>query len=144
MDGAGNMLGNYNGCAAKFREHSSKAVYHYCSSHDLNLVPCKSSQVNEIHIMLEAFKQLGIFLKYSPKRFRRLEKAVEDVKPGRGADAKITNTKFKAFCETRWVETFTTLHVFDEMHEPLLCCLEAISLERGWDSKAVTESNGLL
>lgn len=61
MDGAGNMSGKYNGCAAKFREHSSNAVYHYCSSHDLNLVLCKSSQVKEIHIMLEALKQLGIF-----------------------------------------------------------------------------------
>jgi hypothetical protein len=31
------------------------------------------------------------------------------------------------------------------MYEPLvLCCLEAIGLERGWGSKAVTESNGLL
>jgi hypothetical protein len=144
MDGAGNMSGKYNGCAAKFREQSSKAVYHYCSSHDLNLVLCKSSQVKEIHIMLEALKQLGIFLKYSPKRCRRLEKAVEDVNAGREAGAKITNTKFKAFCETTWVDKFTTLHVFDEMYEPLLCCLEAIGSERGWDSKAVTESNGLL
>lgn len=144
MDGAGNMSEKYNGCAAKFREHSSKAVYHYCSSHDLNLVLCKSSQVKEIHIMLEALKQLGIFFKYSPKRCRRLEKAVEDVNAGREADAKITNTKFKIFCETRWVEKFTTLHVFDEIYEPLLCCLEAIGLERGWDSKAVTESNWML
>ena len=30
------------------------------------------------------------------------------------------------------------------MYEPLLYCLEAIGLERGWDSKAVTASNGLL
>lgn len=42
------------------------------------------------------------------------------------------------------MEKFTTLHVFDEMYEPLLCCLEAIGLERRWDSKAVTESNGML
>jgi hypothetical protein len=61
MDCAGNMPGKYNGCAAKFREPFSKAVYHYCSSHDLNLVLCKSSQVKEIHIMLEALKQLRIF-----------------------------------------------------------------------------------
>ena len=53
--------------------------------------------------MLEALKQLGIFFKYSPKRCRRLEKAVEDVNAGREADAKITNTKFKIFFQTRWV-----------------------------------------
>ena len=69
---------------------------------------------------------------------------MEDVNAGREAGAKITNTKFKAFCETTWVDKFTTLHVFDEIYEPLLCCLEAIGSERGWDSKAVTESNGLL
>lgn len=113
MDSAGNMSGKYNGCAAKFREHSSKAVDHYCSSHDLNLVLCKSSQVKEIHIMQEALKQLGIFFKYSPKRCRCLEK---DVNAGREADAKITNTKLTIFCETRWVEIFTTLHVFDERY----------------------------
>ena len=49
---------------------------HYCSSHDLNLALCKACDVKEIHLMLDALKQLGLFFKYSPKRSRRLEVAV--------------------------------------------------------------------
>lgn len=144
MDGAGNMSGKYNGCAAKFREHSPKAVYHYCSSHDLNLVLCKSSKVKEIHIMLDALKQLGIFFRYSPKRCRRLEKCITDVNNTREEDSKIKSAKFKIFCETRWVEKFTTIQVFNAMYQPIIDCLSAIGTERGWDTKAVTESQGLL
>lgn len=47
MDGAGNMAGKYNGCAAKFTEHSPRATYHYCCSHDLNLVLCKSCELKD-------------------------------------------------------------------------------------------------
>lgn len=144
MDGAGNMSGKYNGCAAKFREHSPKAVYHYCSSHDLNLVLCKSSKVKEIHIMLDALKQLGIFFRYSPKRCRRLEKCITDVNNTREEDSKIKSAKFKIFCETRWVEKFTTIQVFNAIYQPIIDCLSAIGTERGWDTKAVTESQGLL
>ncbi|CAG2195051.1 unnamed protein product [Mytilus edulis] len=111
MDGTGNMSGKYNGCAAKFREHSPKAVYYYCSSHDWNLVLCKSSKVKEIHIMLDALKQLGIFFRYSPKRCRRLEKCITDVNNTREEDSKIKSAKFKIFCETRWVEKFTTIQL---------------------------------
>ena len=51
MDGVGNMAGTQAGCAALFTEESLKAVYHYCSSHDLNLALCKSWQVEEVHVM---------------------------------------------------------------------------------------------
>lgn len=145
MDGAGNMSGKYNGCAAKFTQHSPRAIYHYCSSHDLNLVLCKSCQVKEIHIMLDGLKRLGIFYKYSPKRTRRLERAIHEVNAQRGTRDHINKSKFKIFCETRWVEKITTLQAFNDMYEPILNCLEAICLlEREWDNKAVTESHGLL
>ena len=61
MDGAGNMAGSPAGCAALFTKESPKAVYHYCSSHDLNLALCKSCQVKEVHVMLSTLKLLGIF-----------------------------------------------------------------------------------
>ena len=67
MDGAGNMAGSINGCAANFNKVSPRAVYHYCCSHDMNLALCKACQVKEMHSMLESLKQLGIFFKYSPK-----------------------------------------------------------------------------
>ena len=145
MDGAGNMSGKQAGCAARFTKQCPRAVYHYCSSHDLNLALCKSCQVKEIHIMLDTLKQLGIFFKYSPKRSRRLEQAIEEVNESRPAPNRIKKNKFGMFCETRWVEKHTTLHDFDAMYEPLLVCLDAIgSLESGWDSKAVGEAYGLL
>ncbi|VDI02111.1 Hypothetical predicted protein [Mytilus galloprovincialis] len=71
MDGAGNMSGKNVGCAAQLTRISPRAMYHYCASHNLSLVLCKSCKVTEIHLMLDSLKQLGIFFKYSPKRSRR-------------------------------------------------------------------------
>jgi hypothetical protein len=62
MDGAGNMAGRIKGCAALITEKYPKAVYHYCSSHDLNLVLCHSCQVKEVHIMLDCLKKTRIVL----------------------------------------------------------------------------------
>ena len=64
MDGAGNMSGKYKGCATLFQNMAPKAMYHYCSSHDLNLVLCKSCEVREVHLMLDSLVQLGIFFRY--------------------------------------------------------------------------------
>ena len=75
MDGAGNMAGKQAGCAVRFTEQSPKALYQYCSSHDLNIALCKSCGIKEIHVMLDSVTQLGVFFKYSPKRSRRLEKS---------------------------------------------------------------------
>ncbi|XP_062595498.1 uncharacterized protein LOC134256845 [Saccostrea cucullata] len=144
MDGAANMSGKYNGFAAKFQEVSLKATYHYCSNHNLNPVLCKSCQVREVHVLLDALKQFGIFFHYSPKRSRRLEKAVTTVNEGRPAKDVITKSKMKIFCETRWVEKIT-LRDFEDLYEALLNCLDAIGFsERGWDGKAVTEAYGFM
>ena len=61
MDGAGNMSGKQAGCAARFQLLSPKANYHYYSSYDLNLALCKCCDTKEIHVMLDALKQLGLF-----------------------------------------------------------------------------------
>ena len=145
MDGAGNMDGKQAGCAARFTKLSRKAVHHYCSSHDRNLALCKCCQLKEVHIILDTLKQLGLFFKYSPKRSRRLEAAVEEVNKGRIKEDYIQKPKLGVFCETRWVEKHTTLNDFDLMYEPLLVCLEAIgSLASSWDSKVVCEAYGLM
>ena len=120
MDGAGNMAGCNKGCAANFNKVAPRALYHYCCSHDLNLALCKSCNVKEIHYMLESLKQLGIFFKYSPKRSRRLEEAIREVNGRRPKAEQIEKTKFKVFCETRWVEKHNTLQDFDDLYEPLL------------------------
>ena len=66
MDGAGNMAGSQAGCAGLFTKESPKAVYPYCSSHDLNVALCKSCQVKEVHVMLSTLKQLAFFPKTLP------------------------------------------------------------------------------
>ena len=66
--------------------------------------------VKEIHLMLDALKQLGLFFKYSPKRSRRLEVSVDEVNQKRCKSDQISKTKLSMFCETRWVEKHTTIH----------------------------------
>lgn len=90
MDGAGNMSGKHSGCAARFKDQYPKAVYHYCSCHDLNLAISKSC--------LDTLKKQGIFFKYSPKRTRRLERAVDEINDER-TENKIDKKKFKVFSE---------------------------------------------
>ena len=36
-DGAGNMAGHRNGCAAHFKRDYPRATYYHCASHQLNL-----------------------------------------------------------------------------------------------------------
>ena len=134
MDGAGNMSGKNAGFAARFSRESPRAIYHYCSSHNLNLVLCKSCQVKDVTIMLDTLKGLGIFFKYSPKRSRRLEKAIEETQESTDG-TKQKKKKFKVFCETRWVEKHTCLDDFEDSISQQERCL---------DGKAIVEANGLL
>ncbi|XP_078679498.1 52 kDa repressor of the inhibitor of the protein kinase-like [Branchiostoma floridae x Branchiostoma belcheri] len=147
FDGAGNMAGVRNGCAANFKRTAApRAPYFHCASHDLNLALCKACKVQDIQCMLETLKTVGLFFKYSPKRQRELERAID-----RGNEERVAaglkpwkKTKIKPMCETRWVEKHTCLEDFAELHKPLVECLEAITLEAGWDAKARTEAGGLL
>ena len=100
MDGAGNMAGKQAGCAARFTQQSPRALYHYCSSHDLNLALCKSCSVTEIRSMLDTITQLGVFFKYSPKRSRRLEMAITEENQNNDSE-EIARRKVGLFCETR-------------------------------------------
>lgn len=146
FDGAGNMAGLENGCAANFRKVAPRAPYFHCASHDFNLVLCKACKVPTIHCMLENLKALGVFFKYSPKRTRRLEQSIDRVNEERKTSGakQITKVKIKPMCETRWVEKHSCLEDLQEMFEAVIDCLEAITTERKWDAKAVTEANGLL
>jgi hypothetical protein len=144
MDGAGNMAGHQKGCAALFRKQSPKAIYHHCSSHDLNLALSHSCKVREIQIMLDCVKQLGIFFHYSPKRSRRLEIEIDewnDKNPG----SPIKKSTFKVFCATRWVEKHSVLQDLVEMYVPIVETLEAIGAnESGWDVKSSSDAFGLM
>jgi len=145
MDGAGNMAGHVKGCAALFTKESPKAVYHYCSSHDLNLALGKSCKIREIQLMLDSLTQLGIFFKYSPKRSRRLELAVSEFNQENSDERQCKKSKIKVFCATRWVEKHNTLENFLELYVPIVKTLEAIATsERGWDTKSSSDAYGLM
>ena len=144
-DGAGNMAGCQNGCAANFMKFASKALYYHCFSHDLNLALSKASSVPEVNCMLATITQVGIFFKYSPKRQRYLEKHIANYNSNGNDDQLIP---IKLLCETRWVERHTCLFDFQILYEPLLECLESIRSRHDsdlkWDNKTVTDANGLL
>ena len=98
LDGAGNMAGKHAGFASRFLKLFPRASYHYFSNHDLNLALCKCCEVKEVQLMLDTLKQLGIFFRYSPKRSRRLEAAVDVVNQQQSDESKvISKSKFTMF-----------------------------------------------
>lgn len=121
-DGAGNMAGCQNGCAANFMKFAPKAPYFHCCSHDLNLAITKASSVAEIECMLSTITEVGIFFKYSPKRQRYLEKQIEHYNSQKSGHP-IPIKKVRLLCETRWVERHTSLFDFHVLYKPLLCML---------------------
>lgn len=50
-DGAGNMAGKLNGCAANIMKDYPKALYLHCSSHALNLCIMQCSSINLVSAM---------------------------------------------------------------------------------------------
>ncbi|CAC5365225.1 unnamed protein product [Mytilus coruscus] len=143
MDGAGNMSGKNLGCAAQFTRLSLRTVYHYCASHNLNLVLCKCCNVPEIQLMLDSLKQLGIFFKYS-KRSRCLEKAVDMINSNRDAQNKIQNRNLRSSVKQDGVNKLRPSAAFLPCTSQF--CLEEISsnVGRTWDKKAVNDAKGLL
>ena len=45
--------------------------------------------------------------------------------------------------DTRWLERHTALEDFADLYEPLLDCLDQMVTSAGWDTKTVTEADGL-
>ena len=126
-DGAGNMAGVINGCAANFMKIVPQAHYYHCASHSLNLALSKACKVPDVQNTQHA---LAIFFKYLPKGQRRAEQFTEaeemNIQRKREGLTEVTVGKVKLLCETRWVGQHTTVEEFREMHEAILDCLSAI------------------
>ena len=141
-DGAGNMAGYKNGCAANFQKVVPRANYYHCASHSLNLALCKACKLPEMTNMMSNMQALAISFKYSPKRHKRLKKALHAVNEERKnqGEAEIKSEKVKLLCETTWVERHRALEDFNEMYEAIIECLTAISHNEDhvWDAKAMT------
>ncbi|XP_065177014.1 52 kDa repressor of the inhibitor of the protein kinase-like [Sycon ciliatum] len=150
-DGVGAMAGELRGCQALFKDEIPQATYYHSTSHQLNLALSKACSVPEVLRMVATMKQLGLFFKYSPKKQRAFEEAVDTINRQRKAERKpeIAKAKFKMLCETRWIERHTAFEDFHDMMEPLSSTLEVISqpaLQQDvkWDAKSVTDACGLL
>ena len=145
-DGAGNMAGRMNGCAAHFMRQVPEAIYYHCASHQLNLVLSKTAQISEVQAMLGTLTSVGLFYKYSRKRQRQLEKSIEKLNDLGESNPIVTKAKVKTMCQTRWVERHTSMLDFDSMYHGITDCLQEIAANRemNWDGKAVTEAQGLL
>ena len=62
-DGAGNMAGEINGCAANFRKAHPREKYYHCASYGPNLALCKASQLQGILNMIGSWRAVGLFFK---------------------------------------------------------------------------------
>ena len=146
-DGAGNMAGKEKGAANQFRVKTGneKAIYFHCASHKLNLALSKASKVSEVHNMVCLMQSVGLFFKFSAKRQRTFEMAVEEICKKRNESPSTMKKKLKPLCETRWVERHTAFIDLQTLYEPLLDCLDGIEAndKRCWDPKSVTQASGL-
>lgn len=73
-DGAGNMAGKQNGCAAHITKDYPKALYLHCSSQALNLC----SSINLVSAIWTSLREVRLFFNASPKCNGKLGSAMSD------------------------------------------------------------------
>ena len=143
-DGAGNMAGRLNGCAALVQEQYPKATYFHCASHALNLCIMSTSKIVEVTDMWTVLKEVSFFFSSSPKRQSKLE----DVIKGMPADllSNTAKTKLVDLCRTRWVARHTALVTFLELYEAVVATFEEISDNgnRSWNPDSVSKASALV
>ncbi len=63
-----------------------------------------------------------------------------------GGSVKMTKTKEKTMCQTRWVERHTSLQDFNSIYYCIVDCLQEIVTHSTmhWNGKTITEAQGLL
>ena len=67
-DGAGNMAGKKNGISSRILKLNDKALYVHCFNHRLNLVICKSCNIQKVRYLMGIIKETSYFLNLLPKR----------------------------------------------------------------------------
>uniref|UniRef100_UPI0002B8EE97 52 kDa repressor of the inhibitor of the protein kinase-like n=1 Tax=Ciona intestinalis TaxID=7719 RepID=UPI0002B8EE97 len=116
-DGASNMAGKFSGVQTKIRELHPLAAYTHCSSHVLNLVLGKSTQLRPIRRAVRQLSNVINFFNSSPKRQLYLGRAIEAFVP------QSRRSKLRTLCETRWVERHDAVILFVEMLSPVVHAL---------------------
>ena len=115
--------------ASLFQKTIPHAQYFHCSNHDLNLALCDTCHgIPEVRNMLTCVTEIGLLFKYSPKRAQLLESIIIAENMKRELGKKMNTTKFKLFCETRWIQRHVVLEEIHMLYEPLLKTLEKITM----------------
>ena len=96
-DGAGNMSGCLNGCAAAIKEQQLNALYFCCASHLLNLTVVTMSNIPFIRNMWDTMTQLCLFLRGSDKHYGALKTTIKEL----GGLIDSTRQKLVDLCPTR-------------------------------------------
>ena len=143
-DGAGNMAGHINGCAALIRNEQPAAMYFHCASHLLNLSVVSLTNIPHVRNMWDILTQVSLFFKGSPKRESALEKAVEE----QGELISGTKKRLVDLCRTRWVERHDALVTFADLYPAVVALFQDIEDGgAGWNmetkSKAASLLNGI-
>ena len=85
-DGAANMAGAVNGCAAVICRTYPKALYLHCSAHALNLCVVAASKSILVTSMWALLKEISLFFSSSPKR---QDKSIKVIKSHESNEVKV-------------------------------------------------------
>lgn len=102
-DGASNMSGG----KTVVQKEAPLALYFHCAAHRLNLAVVSSCPIQAFKNVESCVGEMARFFKYSPKRQRLLDKAI-DLCYCNSSSQKAK--KLKDACRTRWVERIESYH----------------------------------
>lgn len=119
-DGASNMSGARSGCKSIVQQAAPLAMYYHCAAHHLNLAVVAACKVQALKNAESYVGEIARFFKFSPKRQRLLDKAIDSF------DSTLKANKLKDACRTRWVERIDSYVVFLELLPAVHTCLKAM------------------
>lgn len=92
------MAGAKSGCRSIIQQHAPVAVYTHCAAHRLNLAIVSACKIQAFKNCESCIGEIARYFKFSAKRQRLLDKAIDILIPT--ASAK----KLKDACKTRWIQ----------------------------------------
>ena len=126
-DGAGNMSGEYSGCAARIRLCNELALYCHCQCHSLSLCVCSACKMPAILNMMAVVRSIFHFFDFSPKRHNLLIHNIDKMHKGKEVDDIARREKLKNCCRTRWVEKVDSFETFSNLYHAVVETLFQIS-----------------
>ena len=146
-DGSSNMAGARSGCKSIVQQQAPMAIYSHCAAHQLNLAVVSACKIQAFQNTESCIGEMTRFFKFSAKRQRLLDRALDIVTP-------VTHAKkLKDACRTRWIQRIDSYTVFLELLPAVHTALEAISCpsqfkelgtDWSWDGETLTKANGFL